>query len=161
MQRKLKIVPFDFPNAREIVKIAKKKNETNLDNNYWWYFDGRLERLLGFDKGVIINMSEFPQYQGDTLFSTEIVGNEARVDRFIHIKEIKFTGIAEVEVLGVSEKCIGYFWVTNEITIYAVDRDKNKTSFQNWRQRGIICLESDMEAREKAMKSFNKGEELI
>lgn len=161
MQKKLKIVPYYYPDAKEIIKLAKKDNKNNLDNNSWWYIDGKLEDLLGYDKGVIINMSEFPQYQGDTLSWTKIVGDETYVDKFISKKEIKFTGIIEVEVLGVSEECIGYFWVTDERTIYAEDKDKNKTSFQNWRQRGIVCLESDKEARTKASILFNRKDRFI
>lgn len=161
MQKKFKIVPYRYPDAKEIIKLAKKENKNNLDNNSWWYIDGKLENLLGYDKGVIINMSEFPQYQGDTLFWTKIVGDKTKVEKFIPKKEIKFTGIIEVEILGVSENCIGYFWITDERTIYAEDKDRNKTSFQNWRQRGIVCLESDKEARTKASILFNRKDRFI
>lgn len=161
MQKKIKIVPYLHPDAKEIIKLAKKENKNNLDNNSWWYIDGKLENLLGYDKGVIINMSKFPQYQGDTLFWTKIVGDETKVEKFIPKKEIKLTGVIEVEVLGVTENCIGYFWVTDERTIYAKDRDKNETTFQNWRQRGIVCLESDTEARKKAEILFNRKDRFI
>lgn len=161
MQKKFKVVPYYYPDADKIIKLARKENKNNLDNNSWWYLDGKLENLLSYDKGVIINMSEFPQYQGDTLFWTEIIEDKTKVEKFIPKKEIKFTGIIEVEVLGVLENCIGYFWVTDEKIIYAEDKDKNKTSFQNWRQRGMICLESDKEARTRASILFNKKDRFI
>ena len=161
MPKKFKVVPYLHPDAKEIIKLAKKENKNNLDNNSWWYICGELEEMLNYDKGVIINMSDFPQYQGDTLFWTKIVGDKTKIEKFIPKKEIKITGVIEVEVLGVPEDCIGYFWVTDERTIYAEDNDKNKTSFQNWRQHGLVCLKSDIKARKQAAISFGGKDRTI
>lgn len=68
---------------------------TGIVLNYW-YFHGKLEDDIGYDKGLIIN-SDY-------------------IKHFGYWEEFVNEGIYDVEVIGINKPCIGYFWQANNRT---------------------------------------------
>ena len=118
------------PDAQNLIQKALEENKFNLDRNSWWYLHGKLEDLCHYDKAVVLNLSEFPEYQGDTLKWTSITGDIAEVSKFEKKKEMKINDIIPVQVIGIDKPCIGYFWTTDERTVTAKCKNgKTKEAF--------------------------------
>lgn len=156
MTKILKMVCDWNPEAQNLIKKALEENKFNLDRNSWWYLHGKLEKLCNYDKAVVLNLSEFPEYQGDTLKWTSIVGDIAEVTKFEENKEIKINDIIPVQVIGINEPCIGYFWTTDERTVTAQCKNGRTRKFQHWCQRGLVCLKDDTEACKYAKEKYLK-----
>lgn len=155
-KKTLKMVCDYNPDAKKLIEEAVQENEFNLDRNSWWFLHGKLEALCGgYDKATVLNLSEFPEYQGDTLKWTEIQGDIAIVQKFEKKKEMKINGIIPVKVVGVDEPCIGYFWITDEKTVTAVNEKKKEKQFQYWSQKGYVCLASDIEGCAQAKEEYD------
>ena len=148
------MVSYRDPFYDKLVDEALKKNKYNLDRNSWWYLHGKLEEKFGYDKAVVINLSEFPEYLGKTLEWKTIIGDHSDVDEFIESKVMKVNGIIPVKVSTVIENCIGYFWTTDEQEITATNKRGEKLKFNTWAQRGLVCLENDNEANNYAKKAY-------
>lgn len=99
----------------------------------WWYLHGDLESIVGYDKGVFCNLEEFPLLIKNCYFN----GNKEYFD-VVCLKD----GIYDVEVIGIKEPCIGYFWISNHYDIPEC--------------RGLVCLKSDKEGCEYAFKKYNE-----
>lgn len=144
------------PDAQNLIQKAQEENKFNLDRNSWWYLHGKLEGLCHYDKAVVLNLSEFPEYQGDTLKWTSIIGNIAEVNKFEKNKEMKINDIIPVQVIGIDKPCIGYFWTTDERTITAKCKNGKTKDFQHWCQRGLVCLSEDIEACKYSKKKYQE-----
>lgn len=154
MTKILKMVCNRNPEARNLIKKALEENKFNLDRNSWWYLHGELESLCHYDKAVVLNLSEFPEYQGDTLKWTSIIGDVAEVNKFEENKEIKINDIIPVQVIGIDKPCIGYFWTTDERTVTAQCKNGRTRGFQRWHQRGLVCLSEDIESCKEAKEKY-------
>lgn len=155
MGKTLKIIPYTSEDLDDVIKSAGKDN---LDNNSWWYLHGDLERRCGYDKAFIYNMSDFPDEYIEVLEWREINGRETEVPEFIYRKEAHLHGIYPVEVYGVPEPCLGFFWITGERKITATNkRSGEKRDFMYWEQRGLVVLESDKEEVEYARKRYEEN----
>ena len=125
-------------------------DEKEMDNNSWWYLHGKLEEMAGYDKATCINCREigisFP-----TINWTEIRGNEVTeiVEEEPERNVMKFTGIIDVQIDGLDEECVGFFWVTDEQIVQYKDR-----VYPLWDQRGLVCLKSDKQSIEYAKKKL-------
>ena len=117
MTKILKMVCDSNPDSQNLIQKAQEENKFNLDRNSWWYLHGELEDLCHYDKAVVLNLSEFPEYQGDTLKWTSIIGNIAEMNKFEKNKQMKINDIIPVQVIGIDKPCIGYFWTTDERTV--------------------------------------------
>lgn len=163
---KLKIVPNSYEDSLGIAELAKKESPWNVDIGFYWYLDGELQKKVGCDQATIINLSWFPEFLEDILFWTEIkeikrLSYITRVDRFIKQKRAKINNIIPVEILGISEECIGFFWTTDKLDITAIDKNNNEQKFFTWRQRGLVCLKSDIDACRKAERYYKENRLLI
>lgn len=92
-----------------------------------WYLHGELENLVGYDKAIVTNLKE----GGFSKTSSEF-GNTMCVDEII-----------PVEIEGISQPCIGYFWTTDN-------------TGDSWIQRGLVCLKSDTEGCKYAESKYNE-----
>lgn len=144
------------PDAQNLIQKALEENKFNLDRNSWWYLHGKLEGLCHYDKAVVLNLSEFPEYQGDTLKWSYITGNITEVSKFEKNKEMKINDIIPVQVIGIDKPCIGYFWTTDERTVTAKCKNGKTKDFQHWCQRGLVCLSEDIEACKYAKKKYQE-----
>lgn len=79
-----------------------------LSPKNFWYLHGKLEDILGYDK------AEFTEDPG------------------------KLSGIYEVEVVGISGECIGFFWMRED------------------QQRGLVCFKEDLEACQVAIRKYTE-----
>ena len=156
MTKILKMVCDSNPDAQNLIQKALEDNKFNLDRNSWWYLHGKLEGLCHYDKAVVLNLSEFPEYQGDTLKWSYITGNITEVSKFEKNKEMKINDIIPVQVVGIDKPCIGYFWTTDERTVTAKCKNGKTKDFQHWCQRGLVCLSEDIEACKYAKKKYQE-----
>lgn len=121
------------------------------DWNSGWYLHGKLEELVKFDKALVTNCKSGGFYK-KTINYKKIVG-----DKVIEITKRKpkhmmcFDGIVDVEVEGIPEPCIGYFWTDSYYTVYW-----RKRPYQIWRQRGLVCLKSDIKGCEYAKQKYEE-----
>lgn len=145
--KKLKIICNWDPEFDKVVTKEKIENG-DLDRNSWWYLDGRLERECGYDKGTVYNLSEYPNLRKETLDWSSISGEHAEVRSYTKHFEMHANGEFEVEMYGVTEPCIAFFWTTRE---RMVKTDKG-ISFKVWDQRGLVCMKTDKEAIERARR---------
>ena len=152
-QKILKMVAWNY-NGCDAFGLTRYESidENERDNNSWWYLHGKLEDIVGFDKATCINCREigvsFP-----TIHWSEIRGGEVTEiyeDQPEH-NVMRFTGVIDVEVVGLDEPCVGYFWTTEERIV----RYKDKL-YPMWEQRGLVCLKSDDEAIKYASEQFSK-----
>jgi hypothetical protein len=51
-----------------------------------WFFDGKLEKKIGYDQGIIVNIEDYPEY----------------------IRQENITNI-----IGIKYPCLGFFWLDN------------------------------------------------
>ena len=161
MTKILKMVCEWNPEAQNLIKKALEEDKFNLDRNSWWYLHGELESLCHYNKAVVLNLSEFPEYQGDTLKWTSIIGDVAEVNKFEENKEIKINDIIPVQVIGIDKPCIGYFWTTDERTVTAQCKNGRTREFQHWCQRGLVCLSEDIESCKEAKEKYLKKTSIL
>ena len=152
--KKLKMI-CDWDKDYNKIITQEKYENGDLDQNSWWYLDGRLERECGYDKATVYNLSEFPELQKETLRWKSITGDKAEVDSYNKHTEIHANGEFEVEVYGVTEPCIAIFWTTRERLV----RTDKGISFKVWDQRGLVCMKTDTEAIERARRKRARKEE--
>lgn len=124
--------------------LDKELEQRMKEGKYLWnsfYLHGELEEIIGYDLCVVVNESEldleeYPVYHSPT--------------RLVKHCLLKDEGKFEVEVKGINEKCIGYFWKS-----FAEDESKPGVYYRA-SQRGYICLERDKEAVEQAHQVYLK-----
>lgn len=122
-----------------------------LDFNNWWYLHGKLEDLVGYDKAYTTNCRS-AGYSKQVINYSCIKGGkvrELREDGNLFRYEMHLNGIVPVKVKGVEEQCIGYFWTTEW-----GEAEYDGQCYEIWRQRGLVCLESDKEGREYALSKM-------
>lgn len=118
-QNILNIIPDNNQYSDDIDKVPSEER----DNAHFWYLHGELEEIVGFDKGVITNcktlgISKPFKYNEDEGWTNKL-----------YLK-----GVVECQVKGINEPCVGYFYVTDDLGDY-------------WMQRGLVCLKSDKKGR--------------
>ena len=154
-KKKLKMICLRDPNYNNVVTLERYKNG-DTDRNGWWYLDGELERMCGYDKATVYNLSERPDLRKETLDWERIEGDKAtKMRSYTKHFEIHVNGEIEVEVDGVEEECVGIFWTTRE-TLVKTDRG---IKFPVWDQRGLVCLKSDTESIERARRKRSQRTE--
>lgn len=129
-----------------------------LDCNSWWYLHGKLESLVGYDKAYTTNCKT-AGYAKETINWSSIGGNtvrELREDGRLTRWEMHVNGIIPVEVKGVKEPCVGYFWTEEWSPVWY-----EGISYPHWLQRGLVCLESDTEACAYAQECFDDHKKFI
>lgn len=144
---KLKMI-CNWDKDYDMIVTQEKLKNGDLDQNSWWYLDGELERRCGYDKATVYNLSEFPNLRKETLDWSAISGDCAGVRSYTKHYEMHADGEFEVEVYGVTEPCIAFFWTTRE---RMVKTDKG-ISFKVWDQKGLVCMKTDKEAIERARR---------
>ena len=161
MSTKIKIVPDHLQGAEKIVKQARKDNPCNLDRNSWWYLHGQLASKFDYDKGVMLNLSEFPQYVKKSVEFSILKGGTTDVDEFKDRYMAHINAVVPVEVIGESEECVGYFWTVREYIAHAYDKNGNVKSFPIWEQRGLVCLKSDKWSCDDAYEKYIQRAEML
>lgn len=139
--KKLKIVPCLPGNELRISRIRKKDYDDG-----WWYFSGELAKDLGCTKGIISNLSSFPELLGYTQSWKEMDGDTTFVSKFKTVRELKYDGLLEVEVHGVPKECYFRLWVTNRRRVKAIDKRGRTKKFWTWLQRGLVFYQEDEKA---------------
>lgn len=131
-------------------------SEDELDNNSWWYLHGELERKFGYDKGIAVNCKtvglSVPTIDWSSIDGKEVKRVFSEKDRW----ELHANGEIPVEVEGVDEPCIGYFWTT-DLTLVSWKGNK----YPLWKQRGLVCLLSDKKGCEDALKKYKASKSRI
>lgn len=117
-----------------------------------WYLHGKLEDLVGYDIAYATNCRT-AGYSRETINYSVIRGGKVveleeggKLRHEMHINDI-----VPVKVKGVEESCIGYFW-----TIVLTEVQYEGELYTIYRQRGLVCLESDQEGREYALTAFKE-----
>ena len=127
------------------------------DNNSWWYLDGVLESIVHYDKATVTNCKSggfgvetinWRSISGDKV--TEIETEKPMIYRMC------FDGIVDVEIEGIDKPCIGYFWTTNHQVIYWEGKP-----YEHWDQRGLVCLQTDFEACERAERKMKQKKNIL
>lgn len=151
-QKTLKMIAVTISGDNAFGKMDFSEiNNDETDNSPWWYLHGDLEEKIGYDKGIAINCREigisFPTINWRGLRGSEVIEiDESRPE----INVMHFTGVINVEIDGLDEPCVGFFWVTNERIVQYKDK-----LYPMWEQRGLVCLKSDKEAIEYAQEKFS------
>lgn len=153
----LKIISDRNPNLNEVLTSA---GDDNLDHSSGWYLHGRLEELCHYDLATIYNMSDFPENIKTTLRYQTMINDKTSVRELDYFGKSYLHGVYPVEVYGIQEECIGYFWISDERECVASifhGNSGDKRKFINWKQRGLVCLKSDKEAIEYAKKRYSEN----
>lgn len=147
----LKIIPVTNPDI---------SNFELADRRYgFWYLHGDLESLCRYDIGYFY---EFPEESKETLDWKVLNMDVTEVTEFIPVKASYLQGIYPVEVYGIEEKCVGYFWITEERDILAKNtKTGEERAFKIWTQRGLVCLESDVQGNKDAKKKYIEKYEFL
>lgn len=95
----------------------------------FWYLHGKLQELVGYDKAIVTNLKE---------------GGFGKISKEYGYM-MCFNGIVPVEIEGIPEPCVGYFWTTK---LYGVNN--------YWIQRGLVCLKSDSEGCKEAETKYKE-----
>ena len=123
--------------------LNEEIDQRTKEGRYIWngfYLHGKLEEIIGYDLCVVVNESdldleEYPVYHTST--------------RLVKHCLLKDEGRFEVEVKGINEKCVGYFWKE-------ISEDEDRPGiYTRATQRGYICLKSDKEAIDQAIKIYS------
>ena len=134
----------DNCNWVKVESITKYEDvsENERDNNSWWYLHGKLEEFVGYDKATAINCKS-AGYARATIHWSEISGNRVKkiYDNPEDYYNMYLNGIIPVKIEGIKEDCIGFFWTTDEHTIYWNDK-----SYPYWKQRGLVVFTDDIDA---------------
>ena len=112
-------------------KPKDTRNYEDIDPNEreyagFWYLHGKLQDLVGYDKATVTNLKE---------------GGFGKISEEYGYM-MCFDGIVPVEIEGIPEPCVGYFWTTKYTDI--------------WVQRGLVCLKSDLEGCEYAERKYKE-----
>ena len=154
MEKILKIISFK---DNDYDKIIEEAGDENLDHSSGWYLHGMLEDLCHYDLATIYNMSDFPEDIKITLRYKTMINDKTDVEKLDYFGKSYLHGIQPVEVYGVQEECVGYFWISDERECIASILSGNSgdhRKFMNWYQRGLVCLKSDKEAIEYAKQKY-------
>ena len=150
-QRTLKMVAWTCGGDNAFGTMKYEDIDPNeMDNDSWWYLHGELEDRAGYDKATCTNCREiglsFPTINWTGITGSEVtsVGNDR-----LEINVMHFTGIINVEIDGLDEPCVGFFWTTDERIVQYKDK-----LYPLWKQRGLVCLKSDKEAVEYAKEKW-------
>ena len=147
---------IDMKTNTLIISTNPEINENYYLDYSGWYLDGKLEKLLGYDKAVItgglaksdIRMTpDWRAIEGSEI--TEL--NSERLLEGIHLN-----GVYLVKVEGIEEPCTGYFWTTQErfVTWAGI-------GYSVWIQRGLVVLDSDQERKERAEKAYEEKRDVL
>jgi len=112
------------------------------DNCSWWYLHGKLQKKIGYDKGIVTNAftAGYSEETIDEGYWYDCEANQIIPDRNkLIINKLKLNGIVPVEVEGVSKLCTGFFWITKERTISIPEPHKV------WNQRGLVIFQDDID----------------
>lgn len=121
------IADWRYGNKPQGTRNYEDIDPTEREYASWWYLHGKLQDLVGYDKATVTNLKE-----GNFGKLSKEYGYMMCVD-----------GIIPVEIEGVSEPCVGYFWTV-------------KRTDDWWDQRGLVCFKSDTEGCEYAEKKYNE-----
>jgi hypothetical protein len=91
---------FYGKSEKESEILYQALSEEVKSSGSWWYLHGDLEDIVGYDKGLILNPEDFGP------------------------------GIFEVEVEGISDPCIGYFWNAMDRLVGLVGLKKDEPSMK-------------------------------
>ena len=81
----------------------------------------------------------------------EIDGNTViSISDKIPTHKMYVNGIIDVEIEGINEPCVGYFWTTYDKKIYWEGK-----AYDFWEQRGLVCLKSDEEGCKDAKTRYD------
>lgn len=145
-------------------KIVEAAGDNNLNHSSGWYLHGKLEELCHYDLATIYNMSDFPEDTRETLRYGLMINNEAKVEKLDYFQKSYLRGVYPVQVYGVREKCVGYFWISEEREYVASifpGNSEDKRKFTDWMQRGLVCLESDKEAIKYAKERYAENSSFL
>ena len=139
-------------NSRDYDSIPAEER----DWNSWWYLHGELECLVGYDKATATNCKS-AGYTKPTVPWEEIHGSA--VTKITDQKPwwaMCVDGIIPVEVEGISEPCVGFFWTAEYRKIRWQD-----DVYDKWEQRGLVCLKSDRTGCKYAFKKYKERSEIL
>lgn len=126
----LKIVPINS-DGTPWCKERTNFNDCEKVFSSGWYLHGKLAELVDYDIAIPQNAKSIGYYYRTKV--NYINGPKMKdifaVDRFF----------IPVEVEGISEKCVGFFWIED----MHFDMINGKL-YPQWNQRGLVCLESEM-----------------
>ncbi|MBP3732413.1 MAG: hypothetical protein J6I84_04125 [Bacilli bacterium] len=154
--KKLKIIADWSYGERPETAVTRYEDvlPEDRDNNSWWYLHGQLSERVHYDKGTIINTREYGCAK-ETIGWEELDGNQVKSIHSPGPYYEMYLNAADVlvEVEGIEEPCIGFFWTTEEHSIWY-----NGKEYPNWKQRGLVCLESDLKSIEYARNKYERKE---
>lgn len=113
------------------------QDENTIVSN-WWYLHGDLESEIGYDHGVMCNLSDFNLLIKNCYYN----GNDAYFD-VICLED----GIYDVEVIGIDKPCVGYFWI--------IDKEHIPKC------RGLVCFKDDTEACMYAEQKYKEKSQYL
>ena len=143
---------------KDVTNVCSQYSEKGRNRNSWWYLHGELESASStenpYDKAIMLNLDEFPEYTKEMLNWHEIRNGVSREPDPQFFQDVHINGIVDVEVYGVDEPCVGYFWTNDRGTCTNIDKDGNTIEFEMWEQRGYVCLKSDKASCEEAREAY-------
>lgn len=106
----------------------------------WWYFHGKLEDDIGFDKGIMLDNNQLKSLK----FTDKDIPKEYEMFYLPN-------GIYDVKVND--KPCIGYFW-----TIFNTYRNIDGI-IPN--MHGLVCYKDDIKANKYAYNKFIEKSEIL
>ena len=123
-----------------------KLNPQDIFYNNWWYFHGKLETILGYDKGIMYKCNSFKEVPivDSAYFRNGIWHAECETLKLR--KEAYLNGEFPVEVDTISKPCVGFFWTTDEHPYEVTTKTGDLWAGTMYYQRGLVCLKDDVKA---------------
>ena len=150
----LRVLPH-FINGKytRVIDSIPKEEHTRGDE---WYLHGKLQKKVGYDIASAVNPVSAGYTRG-VIDWTRIEGDNVTEIRSSHlVPQMYINGIIPVIVEGYEEPCKGYFWVTEERTVYYLGMP-----YQVWYQKGLVVFEDDRRANKYALKRYNEKSTIL
>ena len=150
-----------IPCGEGIEKTREYKSE-ELGHSSAIYLHGKLERMARYDIVDVLVQNLEETGLGRKSPVTDFIGDEYEVHKDKCGNAIYWTtpyienAVLDVTVDGVDEPCVGIFWVNKFCPGRKVECD-GETYLTGWWQCGLVCLKSDKEAIEHALKKQKEG----
>lgn len=112
-------------------------SDTDYITSDWWYLHGELEKEVGYDTGIFLNLESF-----ETIIEKCYFNGNKEYFNVVYLKD----GIYDVEVLNIDKPCIGYFWIA----------DDNVPKL-----RGLVAFKDDKEAIDYITKKYNEKSKIL
>lgn len=131
----LRYIPDD---GYGLMLIRESERASYSDINVAGTLSDKVRRMFNTEYGVIANSVNLGFYKETIAWKAMTNNKVTEVFEKKPIKKMYLNGMMPVDILGLNDKCVGYFWTVKETTITYEGRQ-----YPDWWQFAFICKADD------------------